>query len=210
MSVRITINGVSKKFGSQWILRKINASFSSGESYAVTGPNGSGKSTLLKIISGALSPDAGTVQYHLSAVALPVDEWANHLAFCAPYQELPEEFTVNELLLFHSQVRGLEVGRLQLLDELQLNAGKEIRTLSSGMKQRLKVALAFHTPAQVLLLDEPTSYMDVTWQNWFTQLFHAKCTHRLIVMCSNEPREVSLCQHIVDLEQIQVSENLQK
>lgn len=196
----IELKGVSKKFGSNWIFRNINARFEAGNKYAITGPNGSGKSTLLKIVAGMVTPNAGGVSLVNGGQAIATEDWYPLISFCAPFMELPDELTLVELLDFHESQRKMLIGRAQLMQEVQLDAGKEIRNYSSGMKQRLKLALAFYTDSPIVLLDEPTNTLDAHWTDWYFKLAGQLSAGRLVIISSNIPTEFSFCNSVLDIE----------
>ena len=103
----LRLEQVSKRFQTNWIFRKLSVELSTGESLFVNGPNGSGKSTLLKVISGWVSPNEGTVVYRGASGEISVDDVFNYVSICAPYLELLEEFTLEELLNFHQGFKPL-------------------------------------------------------------------------------------------------------
>jgi ABC-type multidrug transport system ATPase subunit len=185
--MKIELDKVSKKFGSQWIFRHISATFDSNHPYAITGPNGSGKSTLLKIISGMVTPNEGKVSYSIASKAIPVQDIYNYLSQSAPYLELPEELTIAEVISFHQSMRSFNgISADELLKVIEIPADKQIRDCSSGMKQRVKFALAYYTKSHLLLLDEPTANMDHHWRDWTLNLIKSNKQDRITIICSNE------------------------
>jgi ABC-type multidrug transport system ATPase subunit len=193
--MKIELDKVSKKFGKQWIFRNISAVFGSGASYAIIGANGSGKSTLLKIVSGIVSPNEGKVSYTLDGKDIPVDEIFRQLSYSAPYLDLPEELSIAEIIAFHQSMKPLKgITAAELLKMLEIPADKEIRDCSSGMKQRVKFALAFYTESKILLLDEPTANMDHRWRDWTLDLVKSDKQERITIICSNEPIEYDFAE----------------
>ena len=188
----ITLNNVSKKFGSNWIFKNINAQFEAGKKYAIVGANGSGKSTLLKVLAGIITPNTGTVQ---SAF----EEVYKHVSFSAPYMDLPEELSLNELFNFHENIRRLSISREAFMNEVQLEGDKEIRNYSSGMKQRLKLAFAFFTESEILLLDEPSATLDEHWNEWYLKTVQQVSKDRLVIISSNIPAEYAFCDSILNI-----------
>jgi ABC-type multidrug transport system ATPase subunit len=190
----ITLNNVSKKFGSIWIFKNVTAEFIAGKKYAITGANGSGKSTLLKVLAGIITPNAGEVKFAFEDVY-------QHISFSAPYMDLPEELTLNELFKFHENIRRLSISRQTFMDEVQLEGDKEIRNYSSGMKQRLKLAFALFTESKILLLDEPSATLDEHWNNWYLKTVQQVDSNRLVIISSNIPAEYAFCDTILDIGQ---------
>jgi len=188
----IELTDVSKKFGKNWIFKNVTAEFEVGKKYAITGPNGSGKSTLLKILAGIITPNSGTIKFEF-------DEPYQHISFAAPYMDLPEELSFNELFRFHEDIRGFSISRKDFIDKLQLEGDKEIRNYSSGMKQRLKLALAFYTESEILLLDEPSATLDEHWNEWYLKTVQRIAKDRLVIISSNVPAEYAFCDSVIDI-----------
>lgn len=198
--MRIELDKVSKKYGSQWIYRGVSAVFESGGRYAITGANGSGKSTLLKVISGMVTPNEGKVMYTKNGAMIPVEDIYKHISYSAPYLDLPEELTVAEMVAFHIQMRVLHgITAADLLQAIDIPATKEIRDCSSGMKQRVKLALAYYTQSDILLLDEPTANMDHHWRDWTNTLVKNDPQQRIVIICSNEEYEYEGAEVVVRL-----------
>ena len=187
----------------QWIFRDLSLTWEQGKSYAITGPNGSGKSTLTSVLMGLSLPTKGKVSYKLHGKAIEADQWYRHLNLAAPYQELVEEFTLQELLSFHFQFKKIKEG-CSLSDLLEIMYLKEarnktIRAFSSGMKQRLKLGLAFYSEGEVLFLDEPTSNLDDRAKQWYHQQLGLVTNNRLVVIASNDPAEYAGCETILNV-----------
>ncbi|HEY9196401.1 MAG TPA: ATP-binding cassette domain-containing protein, partial [Mucilaginibacter sp.] len=185
----ITLTNVGRRFNRDWIFRGIDYAFASGESYAVLGANGSGKSTLLQVLNGSLSPSAGNISFSLGGTDIAVDKVFNYLSLAAPYLELIEEFTLNEMVDFHFKFKAYRPGtdKQQLIALLNLakSENKLIRYFSSGMKQRLKLILAFCADTPMLMLDEPTSNLDTQGVEWYLSLVERFAADRLTIICSN-------------------------
>lgn len=214
-SVRIEIEQIGKKFqrGQQsgnrglgeWIFRDINLTLEQQQSYAFTGPNGSGKSTLLLILAGLLPPTKGEIHYYQQGKTIDEEAIFRYIIMSAPYMELIEEFTLEEFLNFHTTLKPLkpEVSINQLLERTGLTTARQkyIYQFSSGMKQRLKLGIAFYSPSPVLLLDEPCSNLDQQGIQWYQQEIRQHIAERLVVICSNQSFEYDFCDQIIDITQ---------
>jgi ABC-type multidrug transport system ATPase subunit len=196
--VQIEATGLGKRFSREWIFRGLNHVFRPGTATAVLGPNGSGKSTLLNTLSGQILPTEGTLAYSFRGQAVAVEDVPRLLAYCAPYLELIEELTLTELLHFHTRFKPLRPGMTptQLIELMYLEKSrhKMVRDFSSGMKQRLKLALALYAASPLLLLDEPTTNLDRTGVAWYLEHVAATVAGRLVIVSSNVPEEYSFCQ----------------
>lgn len=197
-SMKILLENVSKKYNKEYIFRNVNFQFQKGEKYAIKGSNGSGKSTLLKLISGFITPTSGKVIYEDKTV----EEVYNQFAFCTPYQELIEEMTLSELLVFHQSFKKLlpEVDTDFIVNLLNFDKQKLIKDYSSGMKQRVKLALAFFSDVPVLLLDEPSTNLDAKGVAWYLNLVDNFAQNRTLIIASNIEREYSFCEQFLEIE----------
>ena len=201
--MRIELEQVSKQFRREWVLRKVNLLFEPGEQYAISGPNGSGKSTLLKIISGHLTPSRGKVRYSIPPKSLGIEEVYRHLSYAAPYIDLIEEFTLEEVIRFHFRFKkmhpDLDQGALIELLGFKKYQQKTIRNFSSGMKQRLKLLLALSTQSSLLILDEPTSNLDQQGVTWYRDLVQRFAPGRLLIVASNVEVDFDFCKHRIQI-----------
>lgn len=203
MNYRITLENIGRRFNRDWIFRGIDHTFTQGETYAILGPNGSGKSTLLQVLNGSLSPSAGKISYFYGDKEIEAEDVFQHLSLAAPYMELIEEFTLAEVIDFHFKFKpykaGIDAAGVIELLNMQASKNKAIRYFSSGMKQRLKLALAFCSDTPMLMLDEPTSNLDAQGVEWYLGLVQQFAQNRLTIICSNQQHEYSFCRHQLDI-----------
>ncbi|UYZ65190.1 ABC transporter ATP-binding protein [Hymenobacter weizhouensis] len=195
--MQITAVGLGKRFARDWIFRELTHVFRAGTATAILGPNGAGKSTLLNTLSGQQLPTAGTLTYEQDGRAVAVEDVPAYLAYAAPYLELIEELTLTELLQFHTRFKplrpGLSSAQLIELMYLEKSRHKLVRDFSSGMKQRLKLALALYSAAPLLLLDEPTTNLDRAGVHWYQEHVRATLPGRTVLISSNVPEEYDFC-----------------
>jgi ABC-type multidrug transport system ATPase subunit len=193
----IQLTNIGRRFNRDWIFRGIDHTFSIGESYAILGPNGSGKSTLFQVLNGSLSPSEGTLAYTFDGKNIRPEEIFQQLSLAAPYLELIEEFTLQEVINFHFKFKAYKPGidAVTVIDLLGMAAHKNklIKYFSSGMKQRLKLALAFCSDTPILMLDEPTSNLDTQGVDWYLSLVEQYAKNRLTIICSNQEHEYGFC-----------------
>ncbi len=202
--LKIQLEEVSKRFQYEWIFKNLTLQLSSGNSLAITGSNGSGKSTLLKCLSGAIPLTSGKIQYLLDQKSVSESDWFKHLCISTPYLELPEEFTLSELIEFHFKFKdplnGIQKEEILEIIYLKEHAQKSIAQFSSGMKQRVKLGLALLSEVPLIFLDEPTSNLDSKGIRWYNQMISDFAKDRIMVVCSNEPREYEFCQQKIAME----------
>jgi len=200
--MRIEAAGVGKRFRREWIFRGVDLRLETGQSYTFVGPNGSGKSTLLQLLSGVMPLTEGELSYHLGAQPLDADDWHRHLVIAAPYLELIEELTLLELLAFHQAFKPFRdgLGPAELCQRMHLEHArhKEVKVFSSGMKQRVKLGLAFYSEAALVILDEPTANLDRQGVAWYREHV-TQLADRLLLIGSNQPEEYDFCPNIIDI-----------
>jgi ABC-type multidrug transport system ATPase subunit len=214
--MKISLINAGKRFNRDWIFRKINQEFISGNAYAITGPNGSGKSTLLQVIGGAMIMSEGSIQYAIdnrqsasakasadTAREIHVDQAFKYISIAAPYLELIEEMTLTEFLQFHAQFKpffsNFSIPDIITAIGLKSAAQKQIRFYSSGMKQRVKLAQAIFSNVPCVLLDEPCTNLDAAGIELYHQLIRDHCTNRLVIVSSNDEQEYSFCTEKISI-----------
>jgi ABC-type multidrug transport system ATPase subunit len=188
------LKGISKRFGRDWVLKDVQLEIEGGAHIALIGNNGSGKSTLMRIISGQLGPSKGEVIYTVQERLVPVEKVFEHLSFVAPYIDIYRQFTFRELVDFHFSLRSIRKGttRADVLDSLSVPQDKVLSSFSSGMIQRVKLALAFNTHSNLMLFDEPTMNLDEEGSDWFKARLREIPDEVTIIVASNDPeRETS-------------------
>ena len=205
-TVQIKLDDVGKRFRYEWIFRNLSTTFEGGKTYALLGSNGSGKSTLMKILSGHLSPSAGKITFTIDEKKQDEDNIYKHISYAAPYVELIEELTLTEMIQFHIKFKPLSKtltvnGLIEILN-FDKSRHKEIRFFSSGMKQRLKLALAICSDSPILLLDEPTTNLDAQGVAWYRQLMSrfTEGGNRLTIIASNIEHDYDFCDKMLNIE----------
>ena len=197
--MQISLAEACKRFNKEWIFKNLNFQFEAGKHYALVGNNGSGKSTLLQIIAGYSDLTKGSISWS-PFDAINIYE---QISFAAPYLELVEEFTATEQFEFQAQFKpiqkDLSTEKILELIGLKNAAHKQIRYYSSGMKQRLKLALAIFSDCPILLLDEPCSNLDKEGYALYDTLIKEYAMHKLIIVGSNDPAEYHFCKAQVNL-----------
>jgi ABC-type multidrug transport system ATPase subunit len=202
--MKITAQNLGKKFRNEWIFRNLNYEFQTGETYTFIGANGSGKSTLLQVLSGFMPHSEGLINYEATQKLLTVDDYYKHLVIAAPYLELIEDFTLTEIIEFHIKFKPFKnnLSNNDFIDfiELPKAKNKEVKFFSSGMKQRVKLGLAFWSDCEILMLDEPTSNLDSKATDWYLRNVQTYSQNRLLMLCSNQPSEYEFCRNILNIQ----------
>jgi ABC-type multidrug transport system ATPase subunit len=188
--MQIILNNIGKRYNYEWIFRNVNYTFSSENNYVILGSNGAGKSTLLQVVAQNLIPSEGNIEFTRSGDDIETDNAYKQLSYAAPYLELFEEFTLAESIEFQGQFKafrnGLNTEEIIKIAELEKAKNKQLKFYSSGMKQRVRLALAVLADTPLLLLDEPTSNLDRKAIEWYHTLVNDHSNNRLIVVASNQ------------------------
>ena len=201
----LSLVNIAKKYNRDWVFRNTNFQFEIPGSYVIKGSNGSGKSTLLKIISGFLTPTEGELKLLIKSNNITTKNWSNHIVYAAPYYELIEEMYLEEFVSFYIKFKPLQEGisqhdliKIAYLEEAK---NKQIKNFSSGMRQRLKLALAWLSDVSIVLLDEPCSNLDARGIKWYKNLANKYSENRLVIVCSNNIEdEFSFCKKSLDMD----------
>jgi heme exporter protein A len=209
MPLRIIAEGVEKRFTQRPVFQPVSFEASPGEIIAITGENGAGKTTLLKIIANVLSPTKGMCAWKDGDAKLDHDGIRTIIGYVGPYLELYDELTAIEHVQFVADLKGIEHSAdtaFELLTNFGLDptvakSDRRSRAYSSGMKQRVRIAMAFACEPQALLLDEPTSTLDETG----TQLVlnaaqQAAANGAIVFIATNDERERAISQREIRIE----------
>ncbi|MCA5006040.1 ABC transporter ATP-binding protein [Sphingobacterium bovistauri] len=196
--MNITLQNLGRRFNQEWIFKGIDYTFSSNQSYAILGPNGSGKSTLIKVLAGQLTPSEGKIIFTKESTTVDIESVYKNISIAAPYIELIEEFTLNELFKFHFEFKNylpnFDSKKIIEILGMEKSANKSLKFFSSGMKQRVKLALACCSESRLLFLDEPTSNLDTSGEQWYLDLVKSTLSSdRLLIIGSNQEKEYTFC-----------------
>jgi ABC-2 type transport system ATP-binding protein len=163
----IEVNGLSKSFGTQRVLRGVDLSVQAGTVFALLGPNGAGKTTLINILSTLVAPDGGTATVAGHDVVTAADGVRAAISLTGQSAAVDEVLTGEENLRMMARLSGYSAAgsrqRAQELIErfdLAEAARRRVKTYSGGMRRRLDLALSLVATPPVIFLDEPTTGLD--------------------------------------------------
>lgn len=201
----LVARGISKSFGKRSVLGNFSHEFAGGAITGIIGPNGSGKSTLAKILAGLLRPDTGDVELRLANQIIERVDIPFHCGYVAPYLTLYDEFTPQELLSMHGAFHGIQLAT-SACDEIIQRVGlgaratSRMRTFSSGMRQRVALALAVSLDPPVLVLDEPSTTLDESGRLILvTEMQRAAQRGAIVLVATNDARERDLCTRTIEV-----------
>lgn len=203
MSCEVT--GLGHRYASKFLIRDISFTLFSSNLHFIRGLNGAGKSTLLKIISQGLEPVEGKVNFLSEGKLWDREKILSQMGFVAPYQELPEELSLRELIQFQLDCRP-EIadmddylrraewfGMTQSLD-------RYVHQYSTGMKQKARLILGLCTGRKIWILDEPGSNLDPESFQLLWEYVVGSKKNRLILVASNDPDELVFSDSILTIE----------
>ena len=155
----LKISNLTANIEDRNILTGLNLTIKPGEVHAIMGPNGSGKTTLLRLMTGALEPDAGTVK---RAVDLRVVTFSQHRGTLDPNDQLSAALGAKDDMVDYrgKMIHVAGWAKRFLFEPDQLST--KVKLLSGGEQARVLIANLMLQPADVLLLDEPTSGVSLT------------------------------------------------
>jgi ABC-type multidrug transport system ATPase subunit len=187
---KIKIQGAGKKFFRNWIFKNLSLQINSGDKISITGQNGSGKSTFLQVLAGYESLSEGQLNYMQEDKEISREDIFTYLTIAAPYLELIDEFTLEEIVSFHFQFKkpaqNYSTAEVIELSELDASRKKVFKYFSSGMKQRARLALAMLSSVELVLLDEPLSNLDKEGERWYHNLAEKFLGDKTVIVCSNQ------------------------
>jgi heme exporter protein A len=194
---KLSVQGLAKKFGSRRVFSDISFELTTGESVAIVGPNGSGKSTLLMTLLSHYHPTKGTVKYFDDSRLLEDSDIRARSSLVSPYLFLYDNLTAEENLTFFAavsggSVTGKEINALLGRVGLEGRGADPVGAYSSGMKQRLKYAVALLNKPAFLFLDEPTSNLDEQGKGVVREIVEEYRSQTVIIIATNEKEEQSL------------------
>lgn len=208
MDLSLKIEDVSKRFTRRLIFEPVTEEINAGEIVAITGKNGAGKSTLLKIISQTLPPSKGKCGWYSSAAKLDADDIRMRMGYVAPYLELYGELSAVEHLQFVAKLHSKQLDATaasMMLEETGLPTQaiateRPLRAFSSGMRQRVKLAMATCLKPDVLLLDEATSNLDESGIQLVTDIVKSAADRgAIVILATNESRELALASKQIEI-----------
>lgn len=196
MTAAVSAQNVLLRYDKRDVVKNFSAVFEAGKIISIIGPNGSGKSTVLRSFARLLKTVHGNISlFDTNIASLSKKEFACRLSILLQYNTAPQDITVRKLILFGRSPHKKWYEPLGKNDEhilaevlkqtdLTSLADKAVCELSGGERQRVWLAMALAQQPEVLLLDEPTTYLDIGYQFELLELIYDlnKRTNLSIIM----------------------------
>lgn len=182
----IRTDGLSKRFGDVLALDRLDLVVERGEVFGFLGPNGAGKTTTIRLLLHLIHPSAGRA-WVMGIPVADVERAHRHLGYVAGDVALWPQLTGLEVLRLLGNLSGGvdEAYRDELLQRLDLDPTRRIRTLSKGNRQKVALVAALMHRPDVLLLDEPTAGLDPLMEAEFQQIVREAATRGQTVFLSS-------------------------
>ncbi len=201
--MNIEFDHITKMYGAQKALNRVNFSIYSGEIIGLLGPNGAGKSTLIKLLVGLSQPEEGSLSHQGATLNTSHKAYKNKIGYLPEDNPLPQELFVREYL---DQTAALYAPKAydqrSLIDRTGLSAvaHKKITTLSKGYKQRLGLAAALINTPELLVLDEPMTGLDPNQIQEIRKLIKSLSPETTIILSTHILQDISaICDRIIVL-----------
>ena len=204
----IQVEHLTKRYGSHTAVDDISFTVEDGCIYGLLGPNGAGKSTTMNILTGYLSATDGTVTINGHDIAEEPAAAKACIGYLPEQPPLYQDMTVREYLLFVAELKGTrkKADRIAAVENacartgLQEMAGRLIRNLSKGYRQRVGIAGALLGSPKVIILDEPTVGLDPAQMIEIRSLIHDLGKTHTVILSSHILSEVqSICDDVLIL-----------
>ncbi|MFJ5317364.1 Fe(3+) dicitrate ABC transporter ATP-binding protein FecE [Pectobacterium versatile] len=211
--MELTTQNLTAGYGDKRILDGLSLSLPAGKITALLGPNGCGKSTLLKCFAKLLTPESGTIQLNGKPLsAFSARQLSRHLALLPQQYLTPEGITVRDMVAYGRSPWLSLWGRLSPDDRQRVQlamekthivdlADKRLTDLSGGQRQRAFLAMLLAQDTPVVLLDEPTTYLDINHQVELMKLLRElNQAGKTVVTVLHDLNQASrYCDHLVML-----------
>jgi len=201
----VHLRDVSKSFGEVRAADGVSFSIDRGEVVGFLGPNGAGKTTTMRLITGALEPDAGTIEIDGCSVGDASIESKRRIGYLPETNPLYPEMLVGEFLAFMARLRGIDpVSIPDRLDPAVEQTGigdvyyRPIAHLSKGYRQRVGLAQAILSEPDILILDEPTEGLDPNQRVEIRKLIRRLGQDHTVLLSTHVMQEVqAVCDRLL-------------
>lgn len=183
-----------KKYGELTVIENLNANLPT-DALGLLGPNGSGKTTLIRMMLGLTQPTSGKISLNVPREGLRV---------VTDSPNLPGDMTIDQWIGTIEDMHGKQTRRIDLQAEFGLDGDWKIKTLSAGQKRKAALMIAFYGNPDLIILDEPTNFLDIVAREQVLRLLqeHIEHTKAKIIIATHRMEEVRLfCKDVFILKE---------
>lgn len=187
----ISAINISKRYGKKEILKNVSIEAKPGQIVSIIGKNGCGKTTLLEILAGVSKADTGEISVFNKMAYKDKHVFDKYIGFIPQDNPLLYDLTVKDNIRFWTS--GIKNADLSLLEKYDLNniMNYKVNELSGGMRRRLAIVCAMIRKHPVLILDEPTSSLDMYYQNTiWNSLVEFKNSNGIVLLSTHNINEI--------------------
>lgn len=208
----LEVNSISVGYNGHPILQELSFRLAEGSVLALIGPNGSGKTTLIRAVSGVLPLRSGSIQIYGTDISrIPTQQRARLISVVPQARSIPAAFTAEEVVAMGRTPHLNWLGKIsnrdqafidEALDKMDLLAlrGRTVDQLSGGEQQRLLLARSLVQESPLLLMDEPTTHLDLQYQvNLMQRIYRLAHPRKEELAAGMQPRTVVITLHDLNL-----------
>lgn len=189
--MKLTIDRITKNFGSKKALNEITLEFTTGV-YGILGANGSGKTTFMRILASVMKPSSGKIFVDGQNVEKMDHRYRDLIGYLPQHVALYKDFSAEKFLKYIAALKGLskedaQVKVKEVLELVGLSEHRKEKTgkFSGGMKQRVGIAQALLNDPKILIVDEPTAGLDPKERIRFRNLLSQISTNRIVLLSTH-------------------------
>lgn len=185
---------LTKVFNEFPVINDLNLEIHS-DSLGLLGPNGSGKTTLIKLMLGLIQPTEGEIV---------LDDPGDDLRVISDQPRLPEHLTIDEWIELIEDIYGPATRNVDIQSDFGLEGDWKIKALSAGQKRKAALLLAFYGQPKLIILDEPTNFLDIVSREYILKLLkdHLKYTKSKLIIATHRIEEIRVfCNDVIMLKE---------
>ena len=203
----VEVSHLHKKYGKKVILEDISFQANCGERIAIVGKNGCGKSTLMRSMSGIMKPDGGEILYFGENALRKKKVFRDYCGYVPQENPLIEELSVKDNLRLWGKGNREITEKLTELLQLKDMMHMPVEKLSGGMKRRVSIACALMNMPPVILMDEPTTALDLYYKEGIHKWMESyQKMNGIIIMTTHDEQEIMECDRCLVMKEGKITE----
>lgn len=203
----LEVSNIKKRYGRKTVLEDVSFQANCGERVAIIGRNGCGKTTLMQILAGILKPNEGELRYFGKNPQSKKEYFRKYCGYVPQELPLMEELSVRDNLRLWGVDRS--EGSMDIIRQFELKEMMKmtVSKLSGGMKRRLSIACALAGWPPILLMDEPTTALDLYYKETIENWMQSFCAmNGIIVMTTHDEKEILSCDRCLLMQEGHLTE----